>query len=83
MPGLMGLDVLSAIKGNPEISVIPVITLLTSSSLEDVRQGHQRHANAYVKKPTDLDGSTRLIWAIEAFWMDFAFVPPCNEKNDE
>jgi CheY-like chemotaxis protein len=76
MPGLSGIDVLSAIKGDPELSVIPVIMLSTSTSPEEVRHCYQCHANVYVQKPADLDESERLIHAIEAFWMDFAIIPP-------
>ncbi len=81
MPRLTGLEVLSAIKGDPELSVIPVIMLSTSASPEDVRRSYQAHANVYVQKPTDLDRSDKLIRAIESFWMDFAILPSCAERS--
>jgi CheY-like chemotaxis protein len=81
MPRLSGIDVLCAIKGDPELSVIPVILLSNSNSPEDVRRCYQAHANVYVQKPTDLARSDRLIRAIEAFWMDFAILPSCDERS--
>lgn len=81
MPGLTGIETLSAIKGDPELSVIPVIMLSTSDSPDEVRRCYQAHANVYVQKPTDLDRSDRLIRAIEAFWMDFAILPACDRVS--
>ena len=79
MPGLSGLEVLAAVKGDPQLSVIPVLMLSTSSSPEDVHRCYQSHANVYVQKPRDLEHSQRLIQAIEAFWMDFAVLPSLDE----
>lgn len=77
MPGLTGFETLTAIKGDPALSAIPVIMLSTSDSPDEVRRCYQAHANVYVQKPTDLERSERLIRAIEAFWMDFAILPAC------
>lgn len=75
MPGLTGIEVLSAIKSDAELSVIPVIMLSTSNSPAEVRRCYESHANVYVRKPSDLATSDRLIRAIEAFWMSFAVLP--------
>jgi CheY-like chemotaxis protein len=82
MPRLSGLEVLAAIKGDPNLCVIPVIMLSTSSAPEDVHRCYQSHANVYVQKPRDLDEAGQLIQAIEAFWMQFALLPPCHDYNN-
>jgi len=75
MPRLGGLDTLSAIKGDPDLCVIPVIMLSTSSSPDEVRKSYQAHANCYVQKPSDLGRTVKLAEAVEAFWMDFVLLP--------
>ncbi len=79
MPRLGGLETLSVIKTNPGLCVIPVIVLSSSNAPRDVRESYRAHANCYVQKPTDLDRSVKLVQAIEAFWMDFALLPACDE----
>ena len=76
MPRLSGLETLAEIKSDPELRLIPIIMLLTSSQPEDVRRSYENHANCYVQKPTDLAGSVKLVQAVEAFWIDFALQPP-------
>lgn len=75
MPRLGGLETLSAIKSDPELAMIPVIMLSTSSSPDDVRASYQARANCFVKKPIDLERSVKLLEAIEAFWTDFVLLP--------
>jgi chemotaxis family two-component system response regulator Rcp1 len=76
MPRLGGLETLSAIKSDPELYMIPVIMLSTSSSLDDVRESYLARANCFVQKPIDLDRSVKLLLSIETFWMDFVLLPP-------
>jgi chemotaxis family two-component system response regulator Rcp1 len=76
MPRLGGLETLSAIKSDPELYMIPVIMLSTSSSPHDVRESYQARANCFVQKPIDLDRSVKLLLSIETFWMDFVLLPP-------
>jgi chemotaxis family two-component system response regulator Rcp1 len=80
MPKMDGHQVLAELKSDPELSVIPVIMLSTSVSPTDIRKAYQAHANCYVQKPTDLQRAERLVRAIEAFWIDFAVLSPCEEK---
>jgi chemotaxis family two-component system response regulator Rcp1 len=81
MPRLGGLETLSAIKTDPELYVIPVIMLSSAKSPDEVRDSYQGHANCYVEKPADLEQSVKFIQALEAFWMDFALLPACNEQS--
>jgi CheY-like chemotaxis protein len=81
MPRLGGFETLAAIKSDPELRVIPVIMLSTSHSTDDVRRSYQAHANCYVRKPTDLEGSVKLVQAIEAFWMNAALLVECDASQ--
>jgi chemotaxis family two-component system response regulator Rcp1 len=75
MPRLGGLETLSAIKNDPELAVIPVIILSSSSAPDDIRRSYLLHANCYVQKPSSLDRSEKLAQAVQAFWIDFALLP--------
>ena len=80
MPRMNGLELLSHIKADSELCVIPVIMLSTSDSPAEIRKAYQAHANCYVQKPTSSERANRLIQAIESFWMDVAVLPPCDER---
>ena len=79
MPRMNGFETLCAIKNDPELCVIPVIMLSSGTSPEEVRKCYLAHANCYVVKPTNLDDSMKLIQAIKAFWIDFAFLAACDD----
>jgi two-component system, chemotaxis family, response regulator Rcp1 len=79
MPRLGGLETLSAIKTDPQLSTIPVIMLSTSGQPRDVCDSYLFHAACYVEKPANLERSVKLVKAIEAFWMDFACL--CGGEN--
>jgi DNA-binding response OmpR family regulator len=51
MPGLDGLEVLSAIRGIEELNDTRVILLTAKAQESDVRRGYEVGADAYIKKP--------------------------------
>jgi len=73
------LETLAAIKNDPELRLIPVVVLSAGGSPEEVRRSYAAHATCYVRRPTDLDGSMKFMRAVEAFWMDFALLPTCED----
>jgi two-component system, chemotaxis family, response regulator Rcp1 len=85
MPSLIFLDfnlpksnsreVLREIKLDPQLRVIPVAVLTTSSSDQDVRDAYQLYANCYLNKAGDLDGFFRIIRSAAHFWLDIASLP--------
>lgn len=68
LPGIDGREVLAEIKSDPELAVIPVVILTTSSAEEDVLKTYQLHANCYITKPVDLQQFIRVVQSIEDFW---------------
>jgi CheY-like chemotaxis protein len=81
MPRLGGHETLSAIKGDPALSAIPVIMLSTSGAREDIRRSYQARANCYVRKPTTLEGNLKLMQALETFWMEFVLLAEHEEER--
>ena len=55
MPVMDGVTLLKRIKGNPNISDIPVVLLTSKSAVEDRLDGLRYGADAYIAKPFNID----------------------------
>ena len=75
LPKVSGHDVLVRIKSNPKTCRIPIIILTSSRAEADVRRAYESHANAYLKKPSTLDGLMSTAQDIKSFWMETATLP--------
>jgi two-component system, chemotaxis family, response regulator Rcp1 len=75
LPKVNGHDVLVRIKTDPSTCRIPVIVLTSSRAESDVRRAYESHANAYLKKPSTLDGLMSAAKDIKNFWMETATLP--------
>lgn len=75
LPKLSGHDVLARIKDNPDTRRIPVIILTSSRAEMDVKRAYDAHANAYLRKPSTLDGLIAAAAQIKHFWMETATLP--------
>lgn len=75
LPGKDGHDVLGEIRTDPALRSIPVVILTSSSDDADIQQAYTRGANAYITKPSDLDGWLDAVSAINDFWLSLAKLP--------
>ena len=75
LPRLDGRELLTAMKGDPDLRAIPVIVLSTSSSPGDVADCYARHAISYLVKPMHLEELGAVMRAIDAFWLRLARLP--------
>jgi two-component system, chemotaxis family, response regulator Rcp1 len=75
LPKVSGHDVLSQIKNDPLTRWIPVIVLTSSKAESDVRRAYESHANAYLRKPSTLDGLMAAAQDVKNFWMETATLP--------
>src|SRR5439155_21926607 len=55
MPRVSGFEVLSWVRADPALQVMPVVVLSSSSHDVDVRRAYQLGANSYVVKPVAFD----------------------------
>jgi CheY-like chemotaxis protein len=55
MPKVDGIEVLRAIKGDPDLRKMPVIMLTTTDDPSEVDRCHQIGCSVYVVKPVDYD----------------------------
>lgn len=75
LPKVSGHEVLARIKKDPHTCSIPVIVLTSSPAEADIHQAYEAHANAYLRKPTTLDGLIAAAGQIKSFWLDTVTLP--------
>lgn len=75
LPKYDGRQVLEQIKTDPELALIPVVVLTTSSAEEDILRSYKLHANAYVTKPVDLDQFIAAVRQIDEFFVSVVRLP--------
>jgi CheY-like chemotaxis protein len=76
LPKIDGHDVLKQIKQDKDLLQIPTIVLTTSQAESDIRAVYKEHAAAYITKPIDLNQFTKVVDAIEDFWLSVVRLPP-------
>ncbi|MEU9063734.1 response regulator [Streptomyces sp. NPDC048430] len=75
LPKYDGRQVLEQIKTDPELALIPVVVLTTSSAEEDILRSYKLHANAYVTKPVDLEQFIGAVRQIDDFFVSVVRLP--------
>jgi len=75
LPKKSGLEVLTEIKADDRLRRIPVVILTTSQAEKDIIAGYDRHVNAYIVKPVDLDQFIKVVKSIEDFWLEIVRLP--------
>ncbi|HEX3788942.1 MAG TPA: response regulator [Pseudonocardiaceae bacterium] len=82
LPRRDGREVLSEIKADPELRVIPVVVLTTSEAEEDILRSYSLHANAYVTKPVDFERFIEIIRQIDDFFVSVVKLPTARSIVD-
>lgn len=75
LPKLDGREVLRSIKSDPDLRLIPVIVLTTSSDLTDIEMSYRNHANSFITKPTDFDDFLHAIETMHEYWLSVVKLP--------
>ena len=75
LPKKDGREVLREIKTDENLKSIPVVILTTSQAEEDILRAYGLNANCYICKPIDLDQFSKIIRAIEDFWLSIVKLP--------
>lgn len=75
LPKKTGVEVLTEIKSDQSLKLIPVVILSTSAAQEDIIQSYSLHANCYITKPVDFVQFTKVIRLIEEFWLAVVQLP--------
>lgn len=75
MPKKNGHEVLSEVKSDNDLKMIPIIVFTASDAERDINESYRLQANAYITKPIDLDEFIRLVRSIDEFWFKFVKLP--------
>lgn len=75
MPRMGGREVLAAVKADEDLRRIPIVILTSSEADEDVFGAYDLHANAYIRKPVDLDQFVEAMRKLEGFWLEIVRLP--------
>lgn len=81
MPRVNGLEVLEAMKCDPNLRLIPVVMLTSSRQGPDVERCYALGANAYVVKPVDFAQFADAVKTIGKFWAVLNELPRTQAKS--
>jgi|SRR6185295_8301202 len=76
LPRKDGREVLSEVKSDADLKVIPVVVLTTSKADEDVARAYESHANCFITKPVGFANFNEVMRSIERYWFAVATLPP-------
>ena len=69
LPKVNGLEVLEAIKKDPQLRTIPVVALTSSKEERDLIESYQLGVNSYIQKPVDFDQFRKVVGQAGLYWM--------------
>jgi chemotaxis family two-component system response regulator Rcp1 len=72
LPRMNGHEVLTAIKQDEGLRLVPVVLLTGSDTEEAFQEAYDRHVNCCVAKPSDLGQFAEVVRKIETFWLQLA-----------
>ena len=75
LPKMDGRAVLTQIKSDDSLKMIPTLILTTSAAEADIVKSYQLQANCYLSKPVDLDVFEGLVKSINEFWLTRVKLP--------
>lgn len=75
MSGMDGYEVLKVIKGDPALRQIPVMAFGGLTSEDEIGRVYDLGVNAFIQKPEDPDGLSRVVSAVKVFWTGVARLP--------
>ena len=81
MPGMNGLDVLSAIRRDPRLRRLVVIFLTSSNQTQDINLAFELQANSYLVKPGDTNGMTNILQKLKDYWFMMNQYPLCPAQE--
>jgi chemotaxis family two-component system response regulator Rcp1 len=75
LPKMDGREVLTHIKEDDSLKLIPTLILSTSDAAADILKSYQLQANCYLSKPVGLDEFESLVKSINDFWLTRVKLP--------
>ena len=82
LPKINGLEVLTIIKADECLRLIPVVVLSSSREAPDVVECYQHGVNAYVVKPVDFTEFMKAVKLLGIFWAVVNEPPPIAGREE-
>ena len=82
MPRMDGIEVLEAIRKDPDLRLLPVVILTSSREEQDLINSYDLGVNAYVVKPVNFTDFMDAVKQLGIFWAIINELPP-QKQNDE
>lgn len=81
LPKIDGLEVLAAVKNDPEMRAVPVVMLTSSREEVDLVRSYQLGVNAFVVKPVGFAQFFEAIQDLGVFWAVLNEPPPSRPRG--
>jgi len=78
LPKVGGLEVLRAMRADPQTQMLPVVILTSSTEERDIITSYQLGANSYIRKPIDFDQFVDAIRQLGLYWLVLNQSPQAN-----
>lgn len=75
LPKLGGLEVLEAVRANPNTASMPVVCLTSSDEITDTDRAYGLGANSFVRKPIDFEEYLSVVCKAAEYWLSVNFWP--------
>lgn len=76
LPKISGLEVLKAIKKDPDLKNIPVVILTVSKRDEDIVKSYEGGCNSFIQKPVNFDNFVAVVKEVSLYWGLLNICPP-------
>jgi CheY-like chemotaxis protein len=75
MPRVDGFEVLTKIKQDTKLKVLPIIVLTTSNRDQDIQRAYSLGCNSYILKPVSYEKFIEAVNTIKKYWMTMCEIP--------
>jgi CheY-like chemotaxis protein len=82
MPKKDGRQALQEIKGDIQLSQIPIVVFTTSRDQEDINFSYSQGVNSYVSKPDSYEELVKAMNVIEQYWFEIVKLPELYEHRE-
>lgn len=67
-----GKHVLDTVRNDPELETIPIVTLTSAATQQDLVRSFRLHANCCIHTPAEMERFLEIVRAVEDFWLSVA-----------